>query len=439
MRVFDIIKKKRDGGELCREEIDYFIKGTVSGEIPDYQITAFLMAVYFRGMTPPETALFTLAVADSGDRLDLSVFGKLSADKHSTGGVGDKTTLIAAPIAAALGCKVAKLSGRGLGHTGGTVDKLESIPGYMTSMPLDRFFSQVEKTGIAVMGQTGSVATADKTLYSLRDVTATVDCIPLIASSIMGKKLAAGAHNIVLDVKCGSGAFMKDAKSAAELARAMVEIGGRCGRRCAALITDMDFPLGRSIGNSLEVAEALEVLKGGGESDLREISIELAATMAALAESESNENAAKILDSVRKRAADAVDSGKALSKFGEWIAAQGGDISFIDNPSLLGKSRYSYDVLSPEDGYVFAMDSEEIGICSVMLGAGREKKGDAISYTAGITLNAKPGQRVKSGDVLCTMYSDSGSFIEPEKRFLSAVSIYGKEPEKKPLIIDTVI
>lgn len=428
MRIYDIIKKKRDGFELTKEEIEFFIKGFVEGSVHDYQASAFCMAVFFRGMNERETADLTLAMAHSGDTVDLSRFGDLTVDKHSTGGVGDKTTLIVAPIVASLGCVMAKMSGRGLGHTGGTIDKLESIEGFNTSLSPEEFFSQVEKNGIAVVGQTGNLTPADKKLYALRDVTATVDSLPLIASSIMSKKLAAGAHTIVLDVKCGSGAFMKTPEEAEELATAMVKIGNNCGRKTAAVITNMDRPLGNNIGNSLEVVEAVEILKNKGPEDLREVCLSLATEIVALSKGVSESTA-------REMTEDALISGKAFEKFKEWISSQGGDPLWIENTELFPKAKYSYEIKSEYDGYIVKTDAEKIGIASVILGAGRETKEDTIDMSAGIILNKKTGDWVQKGDTLATLYScRESAFCASEQKFLSALEFSKEKPKDLPLI-----
>ena len=364
MRFYDIIAKKRHGLALSGEEIDFFVSEYTAGSIPDYQASALLMAICTRGMSGEETARLTAAIAASGNRVDLSCFGNLTVDKHSTGGVGDKTTLIVAPLAASLGCKVAKMSGRGLGHTGGTVDKLESFPGYTTSLSSEKFLDTVRRIGVSVVGQSGNLAPADKKIYALRDVTATVDSVPLIASSVMGKKLAAGAHSIVLDVKCGSGSFMKTPREAEELARAMVDIGRRNGRAVSALITNMDAPLGSAVGNILEVREAIDTLRGAGPRDLREICIALAAEMAHL-------SLGTDLRTARSRAEEALAGGAALAKFKEWISAQGGDVSYIDEPEKFDTARCITELKATEDGYITAMDTERIGLASVALGAGR--------------------------------------------------------------------
>ena len=431
MTMYDIIRKKRDGGELSAEEIAFFVDGYTKGEIPDYQASALCMAVFFKGMTPRETADLTLKMAASGDAVDLSMFGTLSADKHSTGGVGDKTSLIVAPIAAALGGKIAKMSGRGLGHTGGTVDKLESIAGYTTTLTPDAFIAQVEQVGIAVIGQSGNLAPADKLLYALRDVTATVDSLPLITSNIMSKKLAAGAHNIVLDVKVGSGAFMKTEEDAKALARAMVDIGCRCGRRVSALITSMDAPLGDAVGNALEVKEAVDVLKGK-KGDLRDVCLALAGEMA----SQFLEMPA---DAALALATETLDSGKALQKMREWIAAQGGDARFIDDPAQLPQAAYSRDVICSANGFITAMNAEEIGMVGVTLGAGRKTKADSIDHAAGLILHKKTGDAVKVGDVLCTLFTEREETLDmAQQRFLDAITVGDTAPAKKPLIVDVI-
>ena len=428
MRMYDIIKKKRDGGALSKEEIDFFIKGYVDGSIPDYQASAFCMAVFYSGMTEEETASLTLSMAHSGDTVDLSRFGTLSADKHSTGGVGDKTTLIVAPICASLGCVMAKMSGRGLGHTGGTIDKLESIEGFNTALSPEEFFTQVEKTGIAVVGQTGNLTPADKKLYALRDVTATVDSLPLIASSIMSKKLAAGAHNIVLDVKCGSGAFMKTPEDAEALATEMVKIGKMCGRNTRAVITNMNRPLGNNIGNALEVQEAIDVLKNSGPEDLREVCLALATEIVASTKGISREEA-EILTN------DALTSGKAYNKFIEWVKAQGA----TQNELSFKKADYTYDVIAETDGYIVSSDAEKIGISAVILGAGREKKEDTIDMSAGIILNKKTGDKVTNGDTIATLYSCNKNLFEgAKKQFLDALEFSENEPIKEPLIYKVI-
>ena len=432
MRIYDIITKKKHGEELSDREIAFIIEGYTCGSIPDYQISALLMAIYFNGMCDRETATLTREIARSGDMLDLSAFGHLTVDKHSTGGVGDKTTLIVAPIAASLGCKVAKMSGRGLGHTGGTVDKLESFPGYNTSLTPEEFLSQVDRIGIAVIGQSGNLAPADKKLYALRDVTATVDSIPLITSSIMGKKLAAGSHSIVLDVKCGSGSFMKTPEDAMLLAEKMVEIGKRNGRNIAALITNMDIPLGHAIGNSLEIKEAVSVLRGEGPDDLRNVCIELATNMVALA-------LEKTTDEARGEVLDAISSGKALAKFKEWIITQGGDKTYADNPDLLPTSDTVYEIKATGAGYISAMNAESIGLASVALGAGREKKEDTIDFSAGIILHKKVGDYVAAGDTVATLYTNKASAIKgAEGTVISAITLSEKKPDIGTLVYGVI-
>ena len=432
MSIYDIIMKKKRGGELTPEELDYLVCGYTDGSIPDYQMSAFLMAVCFRGMTDSECASLTVSMAKSGDMIDLSSLGENTVDKHSTGGVGDKTTLIIAPLVAAAGGKVAKMSGRGLGHTGGTVDKLESFPGYNTNLAPEDFFSQVEKIGVAVTGQTGNLAPADKKLYALRDVTATVDSIPLIASSIMSKKLAGGSNSIVLDVKVGSGAFMKTEREATLLAEQMKRIGELSGRRVSAIITDMDIPLGNAIGNSLEVKEAITVLRGGGPCDLRAVCLELAAAMLSLSLSLSSADAMKL-------ASKTLGSGAAYKKFIEWIGAQGGNTAYAENVELFEKARVERRVLSSENGYISSMDTEKIGGIAVALGAGRVTKEDAIDHSAGIVLHKKTGDEVKRGEPVATLYtSDEKKADEAEKEFLSLLKFTEVPVEKREIIIGRV-
>ncbi len=432
MRMYDIIHKKRLGLELTNEEIEFFVKGYTDGSIPDYQAAAFAMAVVFVGMTDRETAALTLAMAHSGDMIDLSCLGDLSVDKHSTGGVGDKTTLIVAPTVAALGAKVAKMSGRGLGHTGGTVDKLESIEGYKTSLSEEDFLGQVKKIGIAVIGQTGNLAPCDKKLYALRDVTATVDSIPLITSSIMSKKIAAGSHSIVLDIKTGSGAFMKTPEDAEVLGRKMIDIGKSCGRNVAALITDMNVPLGHAVGNALEVKEAISVLRGKTKGDLREVCEALASSMVCLA-------LGKDLEESKKLVKDAIDSGLAYAKFREWIGAQGGNVAWCDNPDLFPRAKVEYDAVAAESGYIGGMNAEKIGSASVLLGAGRVSKEDKIDMSAGIVLVKKTGEYVEKGDVVAKLYtSDEKRLPDAEKMFFDAITYSDTEPQKGTLIYKTL-
>lgn len=432
MHIYDIISKKKRGLELTDEEIQFFVEGYTRGDIPDYQASALLMAICLRGCTDRETATLTQAICDSGDVVDLSSLGEGTVDKHSTGGVGDKTTLIIAPIVASLGAKVAKMSGRGLGHTGGTVDKLESFPGYRTSLAPEKFLSQVKKIGIAVIGQSGNLAPADKKLYALRDVTATIDSIPLITSSVMGKKLAAGTHSIVLDVKCGSGAFMATAEDAITLAKNMVEIGYARGRRVSALITNMDMPLGSAVGNILEVKEALEVLSGGGPSDLREVALSLATLMTSLSLGVDTLEAMRMCE-------DAIKSGKAREKFIEWIGEQGGDASYARDPSLFPEAPLSRGIYAEASGYIAAMDTEAIGLSAVALGAGRATKEDTIDFTAGIKIEKKTGDYIEKGELIATLYSASEARLDDgEKIYKSALTVSENAPEALPLIYEVI-
>lgn len=430
--MYDIIEKKKMGESLTDDEIHFVIDGYVKGTIPDYQVSPLLMAIYFSGMDDRETAALTKAMMNSGDVVDLSEFGDATVDKHSTGGVGDKTSLVVAPIMASLGCKMAKMSGRGLGHTGGTVDKLESIPGFKTSLSPDEFFDQVRNTGLAIIGSTANLAPADKKLYALRDVTATVDSVPLIASSIMSKKLAAGAHNIVLDVKIGSGAFMKNEEDGRTLARKMVDIGKSFGRNIAAVVTNMDRPLGFAVGNSLEVLEAVSVIKNESRGDLRDICVALASNLLSLCYGWSEEES-------EARANEAIESGAALEKFKEWITAQGGDASFVDDPSLLGKAEYTFEFKAERDGYISHMNAETIGKTASVLGAGREKKTDDIDHTAGIILKRKTGDYVKKGETIAFFYtSKEESEKAAAEMFSSAVDFSDESPIEKPLVYGVI-
>lgn len=428
MRMYDLIMKKRNGGSLNKEEIHYMISEYVAGNIPDYQMSAFLMAVFFQGMTEEETVEMTRAVAHSGDMVDLSAIEGIKVDKHSTGGVGDKTTLIIAPIVAACGAKVAKMSGRGLGHTGGTVDKLEAIPGFQTALPQEKFFEIVNKTGLSVIGQSGNLTPADKKLYALRDVTATVDNIPLIAISIMSKKLAAGSDGIVLDVKTGSGAFMKTVDDSIALAKEMVSIGENAGRKTVALITDMDIPLGNNIGNSLEVIEAVETLQGKGPKDLTEVSLQLAGNMLYLAGKGS-------IEACIEMAKGAIADGSALECLCAMVEAQGGDVSVIRDTDKFEKAPYSYEVVSEESGYIAHMDTENCGIASSMLGAGRETKESSIDYSAGIILHKKVGDYVEKGDVLAVLYASKEELFDAAaKRYVNALTFAKERPADEPLV-----
>ena len=428
MRMFDIIAKKRDGGVLSREELEFAVMGFVNGQVPDYQMSALLMAIYLRGMTEKETAQLTDVMAHSGDMVDLSAISGIKADKHSTGGVGDKTTLVIAPIVAACGVKIAKMSGRGLGHTGGTVDKMEAVPGTQTAVDRERFFAQVNEIGISVIGQSGNLAPADKKMYALRDVTATIGCVPLIASSIMSKKLAAGSDCILLDVKTGNGAFMKTLDDSIELAKAMVSIGQHNGRKVAALITDMDTPLGHNIGNSLEVIESVEVLKGHGPADLTEVCYQLAANMLYLAGKGS-------LEDCRRMAEEAVASGAAYEKLKQMFAAQGGDVSVLDDPDKFQKAKFSGPLLAAESGYLVQMNTEMVGNASVGLGAGRITKEDVIDFAAGIVLHKKTGDKVEAGECLATLYADQEEKFDAAEEMFRAALTFGPEPEPVPALV----
>ena len=428
MRMYDVIAKKRDGGTLSREEIAFAVNGYVAGEIPDYQMSALLMAIYLRGMTDEETAILTDVMAHSGDMVDLSAIQGIKVDKHSTGGVGDKTTLVIAPMVAACGVKIAKMSGRGLGHTGGTVDKMESVPGTRTALNQEEFFRQVNEIGISVIGQSGEIAVADKKLYALRDVTATVGCIPLIASSIMSKKLAAGSDAILLDVTMGDGAFMKNLDDAIELARLMVSIGTAHGRKVAALITDMDKPLGHNIGNSLEIAESIAVLKGKGPADLTEVCLQLASNMLVLA-------GKGTLTECRAMAERTLQDGTAFVKCCEMFAAQGGDVEMVKDPDKLRKAAYSYKITARENGYIVKNDVEKIGNASVLLGAGRIQKEDTIDFAAGIVMHKKLGDMVRSGDTICTFYADDPVlFAAAEEMYRGGLVIDAQPPKLPPLV-----
>lgn len=428
MRMYDIIVKKKYGLELTANEIEFAIKGFVSGEIPDYQMSALLMAIFFKGMTGKETVSLTEYMAHSGDTIDLSEIEGVKVDKHSTGGVGDKTTLVVAPIAAACGARVAKMSGRGLGHTGGTIDKLESIPGFNATILREDFINIVKRTGLCVVGQTGNLAPADKKIYALRDVTATVDCVPLIASSVMSKKLAAGADCILLDVKTGSGAFMKSVDESINLAQVMVGIGWGANRKCAALVTNMDIPLGFAVGNTLEVIEAVNTLKGKGPKDFTECCMELAANLLELA------GKGSIVQCMRQVKAS-ITSGAAFEKFCEMIEAQGGDTGVIRDTSKFENASVIHEVKSPFSGYISMMDTEAIGIASVMLGAGRETKDSPIDYLAGILLRKKTGDNVNKGDTLAVLHTSDEALIKSaQEHFLSSITVSDLKPEAKPLI-----
>ena len=428
MRIYDIIDKKRHGLSLTDEEIEFAVSSYMSGESKDYQISALLMAICINSMDERETNALTRAMINSGEVLDLSPLGNFTVDKHSTGGIGDKTTLIVAPIVSSIGCTVAKMSGRGLGFTGGTVDKLESIDGFKTELSIDDFLKQAKEIGMVVVGQSANLTPADKKLYALRDVTATIDSIPLIASSIMSKKIASGSKSIVLDVKCGSGAFMKTPEDAEKLASAMIKIGKGFDRNVTAVITDMNKPLGFSIGNSLEVWEAIEVLSGRGEENLKALCKTVSASMVSSAMEIDYDSALVLVE-------DAISSGKALKKFSEWINAQGGNLSVVENPSLLLGAKYKRDIYAKENGYIYNLDAEKIGTSSMLLGAGRMKKEDKIDHLAGIVLNKTLGDYVKKGDSLATMYASSENLFENAKAvFEGAISYSEKAPQKSELI-----
>lgn len=429
MRMYDIMMKKRNGDVLLKAEIEYMINAYVAGSIPDYQMSAMLMAIYFQGMTDEELSVMTLCMAHSGDMIDLSPIPGIKVDKHSTGGVGDKTTLIVAPIVAACGGRVAKMSGRGLGHTGGTVDKMESIPGMRTAMTEDEFFAIVKEHGLSVIGQSGDLAPADKKLYALRDVTATVESIPLIASSIMSKKLAAGSDAILLDVKTGSGAFMKTVEDSINLAKKMVAIGEGNGRKTVALITDMDIPLGYAIGNSLEIIEVVKTLQGKGPADLLQESLEIAANMLYLSQKGT-------LAACRKLAAEAVADGSAFEKLVAMVAAQGGAVEVLQDTEKFAKAPYQATVCADRDGCISRMHTEKCGRASVLLGAGREVKDAPIDFSAGILMKKKTGDYVKQGDVLATLFTAKPESLAPAAAlYREALTFNGAVPAEKPLIL----
>ena len=432
MRMYDLIMKKRNGGVLTDQEIEYMVNGYVKGEIADYQMSAMLMSIWFKGMNDHEIGELTQVMARSGDMIDLSGIEGKKVDKHSTGGVGDKTTLIVAPIVAACGGKVAKMSGRGLGHTGGTVDKLEAIPGFRTELDRKEFFGIVNKIGLSLIGQSGNLAPADKKIYALRDVTATVDSIPLIASSIMSKKIAAGSDCILLDVKTGSGAFMKTLDDSIALARQMVAIGAHAGRNTVALITDMDIPLGHAIGNSLEVIESVETLKGHGPSDLTEVCLQLAANMLFLVGKGS-------IEECRAMAEKAIQDGSAFEKFAAMVEAQGGDSSVLRDTAKFAKAPFSQEVLAPADGYIVKMNAEECGVTSVVLGAGRETKESSIDFSAGIMIHKKYGELVKKAEKIATLYTSKQELLAPAaKKYLDAIVIGAEQPAAIPLVFARV-
>lgn len=432
MRIYDIISNKRDKKELSKEEIEFFVNGFTNGEIADYQASALLMAIYLNGMTIKEITYLTEAMSKSGDMADLSKIDGIKVDKHSTGGVGDKTTLVIAPLVACFGVPVAKMSGRGLGHTGGTIDKLESIKDFSIALSVEQFIKNVNDIKIAVVGQTGNLAPADKKMYALRDVTATVDCIPLIASSIMSKKIAGGADAIVLDVKCGSGAFMKDIESARELSKLMVLIGKEMGRQVVAIITNMDEPLGNAIGNALEIKEAIDTLKGNGPEDFRKICIEIATQMIYLATQKDEKE-------IRKEVIKKLSNGEAYNKFREFVMAQNGDISVIDNLDLLPSAKNMIEIYSNEEGYVKNINAEKLGIASMLLGGGRVKKEDTIDYGVGVIVHKKVSDFVQKDEKIATIYAnDLTKFEEVKTIILDAYKFDKNQVEASKLIYDII-
>ncbi|APT51426.1 pyrimidine-nucleoside phosphorylase [Bacillus safensis] len=431
MRMVDIIAKKRDGKELSSEEISFFVKGYTDGTIPDYQASALAMAIFFQDMTDQERADLTLAMANSGDTIDLSAIDGIKVDKHSTGGVGDTTTLVLAPLVAALDVPVAKMSGRGLGHTGGTVDKLEAVKGFHVEITKDEFIELVNRHKVAVIGQSGNLTPADKKLYALRDVTGTVNSIPLIASSIMSKKIAAGADAIVLDVKTGAGAFMKTPEDSEKLAKAMVRIGNNVGRQTMAVISDMSQPLGLAIGNSLEVKEAIDTLRGEGPEDLNELVLTLGSQMVVLAKK------ADTLDEAREKLIEVMKNGKALEKFKEFLENQGGDSSIVDQPEKLPQAPYKIEVPAKESGVVAEIVADEIGVAAMILGAGRATKEDDIDLSVGIMLNKKVGDRVEKGDSLVTLHANREDVANVMEKIYDNIRI--ADHADAPTLIHTVI
>lgn len=432
MRMVDIIEKKRNGNELSTEEIQFFINGYTKGEIPDYQVSSLLMAIFFQGMTEKERADLTMAMVRSGDQIDLSAIHGIKVDKHSTGGVGDTTTLVLGPLVASVGVPVAKMSGRGLGHTGGTIDKLESVPGFHVEIDNQEFIELVNRNKLAVIGQSGNLTPADKKLYALRDVTATVDSIPLIASSIMSKKIAAGADAIVLDVKTGAGAFMKTREEARQLAEAMVRIGNQVGRKTMAIISDMSQPLGYAIGNALEVKEAMDTLKGEGPKDLTELCLTLGSYMVLLAEQ------ANTLEEAREKLLTSIQNGSALQTFRTFLAAQGGDASVVDQPNKLPQAKYQIDLPAKEDGYIAEMEADSIGTAAMWLGAGRATKESTIDLAVGLVLKKKIGDEVKKGESIVTIYSNREDVEDVKEKLYESIKI-SKEKVTAPTLIYEVI
>ncbi|MFO3701623.1 pyrimidine-nucleoside phosphorylase [Staphylococcus felis] len=431
MRMVDIISKKRDGGELSQEEIKFVVDRYTKGDIPDYQMSSLAMAIFFQDMSDEERAALTMAMVESGDQIDLSNINGIKVDKHSTGGVGDTTTLVLAPLVAALDIPVAKMSGRGLGHTGGTIDKLEAVDGFHVEISEEEFVRLVNENHIAVIGQTGNLTPADKKIYALRDVTGTVNSIPLIASSIMSKKIAAGADAIVLDVKTGNGAFMKTVEEAEALAEAMVKIGNQVGRKTMAIISDMSQPLGNSIGNALELREAIDTLKGEGPEDLTELVLSLGAQMVVLAQK------ADTLEDARAMLQSVIDNGQALEKFKTFLANQGGDASIVDEPSKLPSAEYQYELPAKKSGVVSDMVANEIGIASMMLGAGRQTKEDEIDLAVGLVLHKKVGDAVEAGESLLTIYANQNDVEQVKQKLYENITI--SETADSPQLIYKVI
>jgi len=431
MRMVDLISKKRDGHELTTEEISFFIDGYTNGTIPDYQASAMAMAIYFKDMNDRERADLTRSMVNSGETIDLSAIEGIKVDKHSTGGVGDTTTLVLAPLVASLGIPVAKMSGRGLGHTGGTIDKLESISGFHVELTKEKFIELVNRDKVAVIGQSGNLTPADKKLYALRDVTGTVNSIPLIASSIMSKKIAAGADAIVLDVKTGAGAFMKTEEDAENLAHAMVQIGNHVGRKTMAIISDMSQPLGFAIGNALEVKEAIDTLKGEGPDDLTELVLTLGSQMVVLAKK------ASTLEEARAKLQESIKNGKALAKFKDFIKNQGGDVSVVDHPEKLPQAKYKIEVPAKESGFVAKMVADEIGIAAMLLGAGRAAKDDVIDLAVGLMLRKKVGDPVTKGESLVTIYANSEDVESVKTKIYENLFIASEA--QKPVLIHKII
>lgn len=432
MHMLDLIDKKKKGKRLSKDEIYYIVQGYTEGVIPDYQISALLMAIYFQGMDAEETRMLTMAMVESGDQIDLSGIEGIKVDKHSTGGVGDKVSLVVIPLVASLGIPVAKMSGRGLGHTGGTIDKLESIEGFDISLSMEKFMENVNTYKMAIVGQTGDLTPADKKLYALRDVTATVDSIPLIASSIMSKKIASGSDAIVLDVKVGNGAFMKTLEDARALAKAMVSIGRGLGRDTVAVLTNMNEPLGKEVGNANEVREAIKTLKGEGMQDLVNVSVTIAGHMAVLG------GAFDSIEDAEKAIRENMKNGKALEMLKTLVKIQGGNVSQIENPDLLPAAKISVPVISKKKGFVHEIKAEEIGTSAMLLGAGRETKEDVIDYAAGITLQKKVGDEVNEGDVLCTLLTNRENYQDAYDKAQEAYDIADERPEHIPFILDVI-